>query len=58
VGDTYLKPNLGTLIGSNLGNGVYSRTHRGVIYYGNVSDMEDLRKIEGFNALIKSSDPS
>lgn len=58
VGDTYLKPHLGTLIGSNLGNGVYSRTHRGVICYGNVRDMEDLRKIEGFNAWIKGSDPS
>jgi regulator of RNase E activity RraA len=58
VGDTYLKPHLGTLIGSNLGNGVYSRTHRGVICYGNVRDMEDLRKIDGFNAWIKGSDPS
>lgn len=58
VGDTYLKPNLGTLIGSNLGNGVYARTHRGIICYGNVRDMEDLRKIEGFNGWIKGSDPS
>jgi regulator of RNase E activity RraA len=58
VGDTYLKPHLGTLIGSNLGNGVYSRTHRGIICYGNVRDMEDLRKISGFNAWIKGSDPS
>jgi regulator of RNase E activity RraA len=58
VGDTYLKQNLGTLIGSNLGNGVYSRTHRGIICYGNVRDMEDLRRIKGFNAWIKGSDPS
>ena len=58
IGDTYLKPNLGTLIGSNLGNGVYARTKRGVICYGNIRDMEDLRKIKGFNAWIKSSDPS
>ena len=58
VGDIYLKPHLGTLIGSNLGNGVYARTHRGIICYGNVRDMEDLRKIKGFNAWIKGSDPS
>ncbi len=58
VADTYLKPHLGTLIGSNLGNGVYEKTQRGIICYGNVRDMEDLRKIKGFNGWIKGSDPS
>lgn len=58
VADGYLKPYLGTIIGSNLGNGVYARSKRGIIAYGHVRDMEDLRKIEGFNGWIKGSDPS
>lgn len=58
VVDGYLKPYLGTIIGSNLGNGVYSRSKRGIIAYGHVRDMEGLREIEGFNGWIKGSDPS
>jgi 4-hydroxy-4-methyl-2-oxoglutarate aldolase len=58
VADGYLKPYLGTIIGSNLGSGVYAKSKRGIIAYGNVRDMEGLRKIEGFNGWIKGSDPS
>jgi 4-hydroxy-4-methyl-2-oxoglutarate aldolase len=58
VADGYLKPHLGTIIGSNLGSGVYSRSKRGIIAFGNIRDMEDLRKIDGFNGWIKGSDPS
>lgn len=58
VADGYCKPSYGTVIGSNLGNGVYARSKNGVVIYGNVRDMEGLRKIEGFNGWIKGSDPS
>jgi len=58
VADGYGKPSYGTLIGSNLGNGIFSRSGKGVVFYGNVRDMEDLRKIKGFNGWIKGSDPS
>lgn len=58
VADGYVKPYLGTIIGSNLGSGVYSKSKRGIIAYGNVRDMENLRKIDGFNGWIKGSDPS
>lgn len=58
VADGYGKPVLGTIVGSNLGNGVFSRTNRGVVFYGYVRDMEDLRKIKGFNGWIKGSHPS
>lgn len=58
VADGYCKPSYGTIIGSNLGNGVFTRTGKGVVFYGNVRDMEDLRKIKGFNGWIKGSDPS
>ncbi len=58
VADGYNKPVLGTIVGSNLGNGVYARTGRGVVFYGYVRDAEDLRKIKGFNAWIKGTHPS
>lgn len=58
VADGYGKPSYGTVVGSNLGNGVYNRSKRGIVVYGHVRDMEGLRKIDGFNGWIKGSDPS
>lgn len=58
VADGYCKPSYGTIIGSNLGTGVFSRTQRGVVFYGNVRDMEHLRQMKGFNGWIKGSHPS
>lgn len=58
VADAYNKEHLGTIVGSNLGNGVYARSKRGGIFYGHIRDMEGLREIHGFNAWIKGSDPS
>ena len=58
VADGYDKQSYGTVVGSNLGNGVWARSKRGVIVYGHIRDTEDLRKIKGFNAWIKGSDPS
>lgn len=58
VADAYNKEHLGTVVGSNLGSGVYARSKRGGIFYGHVRDMEGLRNINGFNAWIKGSDPS
>lgn len=58
VADGYNKPVLGTIVGSNLGNGVFARTGKGVVFYGFVRDMEDLRKIKGFNGWVKGSHPS
>ena len=48
VADGYGKPVLGTIVGSNLGNGVFARTGKGVVFYAYVRDMEDLRKIKGY----------
>lgn len=58
VADAYGKTHLGTVVGSNLGRGVYERSKRGGVFYGHVRDMENLRNIKGFNAWIKGSDPS
>jgi regulator of RNase E activity RraA len=58
VADGYGKIADGTLIGDNLGNSIYTRSQRGVIFYGGVRDQEGLSEIEGFNGWIKGSDPS
>ncbi len=58
VADGYLKMAEGTLIGDNLGNSIYSRSHRGVIFYGSVRDEAGLSEISGFNGWIKGVDPS
>ncbi|HNW56728.1 MAG TPA: hypothetical protein PKM69_03065 [Bacteroidales bacterium] len=58
VADGYGKINGGTLIGDNLGNSIYTRSQRGVIFYGSVRDQEGLSEIKGFNGWIKGSHPS
>jgi regulator of RNase E activity RraA len=58
VADSYGKIVDGTLIGDNLGNSIYAHSHKGVIFYGSVRDVEGLEEINGFNAWIKGSDPS
>lgn len=58
VADGYGKIVDGTLIGDNLGNSIYSRSKRGVIFFGSVRDQEGLSEIKGFNAWVKGQDPS
>jgi len=58
VADGYGKIVDGTLIGDNLGNSIYAKSQRGVIFYGSVRDQEGLSEIKGFNGWILASDPS
>ena len=58
VADSYGKIVDGTLIGDNLGNAIYAKSLRGVIFYGSVRDVEGLADIKGFNAWMKGYDPS
>lgn len=58
VADSYGKVVDGTLIGDNLGNAIYAKSLRGVIFYGSVRDVEGLEEIKGFNGWIKGYDPS
>lgn len=58
VADSYGKIADGTLIGDNLGNSIYAKSKRGVIFYGSVRDVEGLEEINGFNGWIKGNDPS
>jgi 4-hydroxy-4-methyl-2-oxoglutarate aldolase len=58
VADGFGKIADGTLIGDNLGNSIYAKSQRGVIFYGSVRDQEGLDEIKGFNGWIKGEDPS
>jgi regulator of RNase E activity RraA len=58
VADGYGKIADGTLIGDNLGNSIYAKSQRGVIFYGSVRDQQGLSKIAGFNGWILGADPS
>lgn len=58
VADAYGKIADGTLIGDNLGNSIYAKSQRGVIFYGSVRDVEGLSQIKGFNGWMKGADPS
>jgi 4-hydroxy-4-methyl-2-oxoglutarate aldolase len=58
VADSYGKIIDGTLIGDNLGNSIYAKSKRGVIFNGAVRDQEGLSEIKGFNGWIKGQDPS
>jgi len=58
VADGYGKIVDGTLIGSNLGNGIAAHSHVGFVFYGGIRDAEENREIAGFNGAYKGYDPS
>jgi 4-hydroxy-4-methyl-2-oxoglutarate aldolase len=58
VADSYGKIADGTLIGDNLGNSIFAKSQRGIVFYGSVRDQEGLSEIKGFNGWIKGADPS
>jgi 4-hydroxy-4-methyl-2-oxoglutarate aldolase len=63
IGDVYVADGMdkiidGTLIGSNLGNGIAAHTHTGFIFYGSIRDQEENREIPDFNGFYKGYDPS
>jgi 4-hydroxy-4-methyl-2-oxoglutarate aldolase len=63
IGDVYVADGMGkiidgTLIGSNLGNGIAAHTHTGFVFYGGIRDQEENREIPNFNGFYKSYDPS
>lgn len=58
VADGFGKDKDGTLIGSSLGNAIYGRTGKGVIFNGSIRDMQELKETGGFNAWVKGHDPS
>jgi 4-hydroxy-4-methyl-2-oxoglutarate aldolase len=58
VADGFGKIIDGTLIGSNLGNGIAAHDHTGFVFYGGIRDQEENREIPNFNGFYKGYDPS
>lgn len=58
VADGYGKIVDGTLIGDNLGNAIYAKSGKGVVFNASSRDLEGLERIDGFNAWVKGWDPS
>jgi len=58
VADGYGRIVDGTLIGSNLGNAIYTNSKNGVIFDGGVRDVAGLLDIKGFNGWYRGADPS
>lgn len=58
VADGFGKIISGTLIGSNLGNGVAARSHTGFVFNAGIRDQEENREIPNFNGLYRGYDPS
>jgi 4-hydroxy-4-methyl-2-oxoglutarate aldolase len=58
VADGFGKIVEGTLIGSNLGNGVAAHTHTGFIFDAGIRDQEENREIPDFNGFYRGYDPS
>jgi regulator of RNase E activity RraA len=63
IGDVYVADGFGkiiegTLIGSNLGNGIAAHTHTGFVFNAGIRDQEENREIPNFNGFYKGYDPS
>ena len=58
VADGFGKIVEGTLIGSNLGNGIAAHTHTGFIFDAGIRDAEENREIPNFNGMYRAYDPS
>lgn len=48
----------GTLIGNNLASAIYAKSGNGVIFDAGLRDLEELEKMEGFNAFVRGWDPT
>jgi len=63
IGDVYVADGFGkivegTLIGSNLGNGIATHTHTGFVFDAGIRDQEENREIPNFNGFYRGYDPS
>jgi 4-hydroxy-4-methyl-2-oxoglutarate aldolase len=58
VADGFGKVVEGTLIGSNLGNGIAAHTHTGFVFNAGIRDQEENREIPNFNGFYRGYDPS
>ncbi len=58
VADGFAKVEEGTLIGDRLANSIYSKSKRGVVFWGTVRNLQEIKRVEGFNGWILGDHPS
>jgi regulator of RNase E activity RraA len=58
VADGFGKIEDGPLIGSTLGNSIFSKSGNGVVFNGTARDLQGLSEIKGFNAFVRDFHPS
>jgi regulator of RNase E activity RraA len=58
VADVYGREVGGPIIGGNLANSIFAKSGNGVVFDGEVRDLEQLEAIEGFNAFVRNWNPS
>ena len=58
VADGFGKIDGGTLIGSTLGNSIFSKSGKGVVFNASARDLQGLSEIKGFNAFVRDFNPS
>ncbi|HQU53277.1 MAG TPA: RraA family protein [Saprospiraceae bacterium] len=58
VVDQFGAHNDGPTVGDNLGNAIYARTGRGIVYNGAIRDINGLEEIGAFTSFFKSYHPS
>src|SRR5205085_8564049 len=58
VADAFGKIAAGPIMGATLANSIYSKSGNGVVFDGASRDLQELRMIKGFNALVRDFHPS
>jgi regulator of RNase E activity RraA len=58
VADAFGKIGGGTLMGSTLATAIYAKTGNGVIFNGASRDLQEIRRLSGFNAFVRDFHPS
>jgi regulator of RNase E activity RraA len=57
VADVYNREHGGPIIGGNLANAIYAKSGNGVLFNGEIRDLEQLEAIEGFNGFVRNWNP-
>ncbi|MBH55433.1 MAG: dimethylmenaquinone methyltransferase [Opitutaceae bacterium] len=57
VADVYNRHEGGPIIGASLGTSIFSKSGNGVLFNGVIRDLEQLERIEGFNAFVRDWNP-
>jgi regulator of RNase E activity RraA len=58
IADAFGKISGGSIMGATLANSIYSKSGNGVIFNGAARDLQEIKNIKGFNALVRDFHPS